>query len=64
MVLHIQLLIICECYSPLIILFMFQAMVRVRDPPLCTICEAVMKKLEMMLEDKTTEVKYVLSELF
>lgn len=50
--------------SPLIILFMFQAMVRVRDPPLCTICEAVMKQLETMLEDKTTEVKYVLSELF
>lgn len=43
---------------------MFQAMVRVRDPPLCAICEAVMKQLETMLEDKATEVKYLLLELF
>lgn len=42
---------------PLIIIT-FQMMVRVRDPPLCALCEAVMKHLESMLEDKTTEVKY------
>lgn len=37
---------------------MFQMMVRVCDPPFCSICEAVMKQLEAMLEDKATEVKY------
>lgn len=32
-------------------------MVRVRDSPTCAICEYVMKQLESMLEDHTTEVR-------
>lgn len=39
------------------ILFVFQTLVQVREPPLCKICETVMKQLETMLEDKATEVK-------
>lgn len=42
----------------MIVILGFQTMVRVRDPPVCAICEAVMKQLETMLEDKTTEVTF------
>lgn len=63
-VLDIQLLTLCERCSPVIVLFMFQTLVRVRDPPYCAICEIVMKQLESILEDEATEVKYVLLELF
>lgn len=35
-------------------------MVRVRDSPLCAICEFVMKELEARLEDQATEVRCVL----
>ncbi|KAM7385776.1 hypothetical protein PAMP_001833 [Pampus punctatissimus] len=34
-------------------------MVRVRDSPTCTICEFVMKQLESMLEDQTTEEEVI-----
>lgn len=35
-------------------------MVRVRDSPLCAICEFVMKEVEARLEDQATEVGCVL----
>lgn len=35
---------------------MFQPMMRARDSPQCAICEFVMKEVEDMLEDQTTEV--------
>lgn len=35
----------------------------VRASPMCAICEFVMKQLESMLEDQTTEVGYVLLNL-
>ena len=38
-------------------------MVRVRESPMCAICEFVMKQLESMLEDQATEVGYVLLDL-
>lgn len=38
-------------------------MVRVRDSPQCAICEFVMKQLESMLEDQTTEVGYATLDL-
>lgn len=38
-------------------------MVRVRDSPQCAICEFVMKQLESMLEDQTTEVGYALLDV-
>lgn len=40
-------------------LFILQPLVRVRDPPLCRICELVMKQLESMLEDQATEVRRI-----
>lgn len=46
-----------------ICLFVFQSVVRVRDSNMCAICEFVMKQLESMLEDQTTEVGYVLLDV-
>ncbi|KAG7229995.1 hypothetical protein INR49_009715 [Caranx melampygus] len=40
-------------------LFAFQPMVRVRDSPTCAICEFVMKQLESMLQDQTTEEEVI-----
>lgn len=38
-------------------------MVRVRNSGTCAICEFVMKQLESLLEDQSTEVGYVLLNL-
>lgn len=37
--------------------FVLQKLVRARDSPQCAICEFVMKEVEDMLSDETTEVR-------
>lgn len=54
----------CVQLSPLvparnICLVVLQPVVRVRESPGCAICEFVMKQLESMLENESTEVGYV-----
>ena len=50
--------VVCDalCWLFYTLPFLLQPMVRAKESPQCAVCEFVMKEVEGMLEDETTEV--------